>query len=167
MKYCIDSSSLISLGYEWYPRDIFPTLYQVLENLPLSDHIVVIDPIFKEITNYHSNIENLEYENPIHYWLTSELNLETTKIDDLVKEKSLALKIKYKTERLSYKGASQQDILLIAFASINSQTVVSEEAWQEEKPSDKRKWKIPRICKEEKVPCINLQKFIRKLNIRV
>lgn len=167
MKYCIDASSLISLFYEWYPRDIFPTLYQVFENLPLSDHIVIIDPIFKEITNYRSNIEKLQDENPIQHWLTNELNLVITKIDNSVNEKSLDLRKKYKTGRLSSKGASHQDIMLIAFASINSQTVVSEESWQVEIPKDKSKLKIPRICKNENVPCINLRQFIRELNIRV
>lgn len=167
MKYCIDASSLISLCYEWYPRDIFPTLYQVFESLPLSDHIVIIDPIFKEITNYRTDIEKLQDENPIHYWLTKELNLSITKTDNSVNEKSLALRKRYKTDRLSSKGASHQDIMLIAFASINSQTVVSEESWQMEIPKDKRKWKIPRICENENVPCINLRKFIRELNIRV
>lgn len=166
MKYCFDASSLIALEYERYPREYFPTLYLKLEKLPLSDYIVVIQPIYEEVENYVVKVEQLESKRPIRYWLTRDLNLEIAGIDSIVNEESLLLQEKYKIDFSRKNSASEQDITLIAFASVNSQTVVSEEI-QPKIPKELRNLKIPRICELEGVRCINLLDFIKELNIQV
>ena len=128
MKYCLDASSLIALEYERYPRNNFPTLYRRFEELPLSDYIDIIQPIFVEVENYETKVEQLQDEKPIRHWLINELKLQIASIDSAVYEKSLNLQEKYKIDPAKKKkSASEQDITLIAYASINSQIVVSEE----------------------------------------
>ena len=166
MKYCLDASSLIALEYERYPQKYFPTLYQEFEKLPLSSYIVVIKPIFDEIENYKTTPEKPRKEKPIRHWLENKLNLEITTVDDSVNQKSLYLQNKYKVDSSSKKGASYQDITLIAFAALNSLTVVSEEAKQPNPPDEYRNWKIPIICEHEDIRCINLLEFIKELDIR-
>lgn len=160
MKYCLDASSLIALEYECYPKKNFPTLYQRFEELPLSDYIVVIQPIYYEI-------EQFQDEKPIRNWLVNELGLEIASIDGTVNEKSLILQEKYEIDvAKKKKSASEQDITLIAYASINSLTVVSEEK-QPNVPKKPENLKIPGICKVEGIQCITLLEFIQRLEIRV
>lgn len=166
MKYCLDASSLIALEYERYPQKYFPTLYRKFEELPLSSCIFVIKPIFNEIETFETKPERLHEEKPIRYWLENKLNLKITAVDDSVHQRSLYLQNQYKVDSSSKKGASYQDITLIAFALINSLTVVSEEARQPNPPDEHRKWKIPIICEHEDIRCINLLEFIKELDIR-
>ena len=159
MKYCLDASSLIALEYEYYPRNNFPTLYQRFEELPLSDHIVVIQPIFDEI-------EQFQDEKPIRNWLVNELGLKITSIDSNVNEKSLDLQERYEIDvSKKKKSASKQDVTLVAYASIHSQIVVSQEK-QPTMPKKLENLKIPKICEKERIRCITLLDFIKELKIQ-
>ena len=167
MKYCLDASSLIALEYERYPREYFPTLYQRFEEHSLSDSIVVLQPIFDEVENYEIKVEQHQSERPIRYWITHELKLDIKSIDSAVDEKSLNLQEKYEIDvSKKKKSASEQDITLVAFASIHSLIVVSEEM-QPKLPKETRNLKIPGICEKEGIRCINLLDFIKELDIRV
>lgn len=65
------------------------------------------------------------------------------------------------------KGASKQDVTLIAYAYLNEHTVVSLESEQPQKPKKLSKYKIPLICKEQNVECITFVDFLDECEIQV
>ena len=65
------------------------------------------------------------------------------------------------------KGANEADISLIAFALLKDQTVVTLEAQQNQKPNKRSNYKIPLICQEENVECIDFVELLARLKIVV
>ena len=98
-------------------------------------------------------------------WL-AEKEFNVTEINDDINRLSLALEGKYEITPES-KGAGQNDITLIAYAKIMKKTVVTFEGDQCQKPKKKSNYKIPLICREENVACINFIKMLELLNVRI
>ncbi len=65
------------------------------------------------------------------------------------------------------KGAGRVDITLIAYAIVNGKTVVTLESIQNQKPNKKTNYKIPLICSEEDVECINFIQMLDQLEISI
>lgn len=154
MKFCFDSSSLLDLWNDHYPKDTFPALYRKLEKV--RSKIVIIKPIFDEISD----------EEELCAWLNNN-NIRATTINKTHENQSLSLENRYEINPNLKKGASKADIKLIAYAKIEKLTVVSSEAKQPNKPKEFSKYKIPLICKFESVPCINLLQFFKEHNIKI
>ena len=168
MSYCVDTNVFITAWYVTYPPRIFPSLYREMES-KLPNKIILIKPIFDEIepiSGSKKSAEELRKEHPVRFWLKEQMGIDETPIDDNVKQKSLELMSKYKTEE-SAKGASENDIKLIAYASIHSHTVVTLESEQKQKPNSKSNYKIPLICKIENVECIDFIEMLNQCGIKV
>ena len=182
MSYCVDANVFITAWYERYPKRTFPTLYRELKS-KLPSQIILIKPIFDEIEpieNHKLAIldkiasnEDEEKEqkkllenHPVRIWLKKEMRIKETPIDGKVEMLALELEGKYETDEVS-KGASPQDIKLIAFASLGNHSVVTFESEQKEPPSKKSNYKIPLICKEEKVECISFVEMLNRCDIIV
>jgi len=56
---------------------------------------------------------------------------------------------------------------LIAYAKITNSTVVTLEKKQPNKPVPKCNYKIPLICEEQEVKCINFINMLEELKIRL
>ena len=155
MKYCIDASSFICLWNDTYPRETFPTLYTELGQI--SSRIVLIQPIFLEIKE----------EEELDEWL-EDIHLASTNLEDKHERESLDLSKKYEIDLgSSGSGASQTDIKLISFAKVEKITLVTEEKHQTTTPDKVSNYKIPLICKQEQVRCVNFLKFLNDNEIRV
>lgn len=152
--YCIDASAIIAAWDKDYPKDVFPSLWPQLAKHRTD--IVLIEPIYDEIK---------PMTNPLRVWMTDN-DFESIPIDGRVEELSLRLEKEYQIREGS-EGASRNDIKLIAYAKINNKIVVTDEEEQPQKPVKKYKYKIPAICDEKKVECINFIKMIRQLEIRI
>ena len=153
MKFCIDASSFIHLWNEVYPQKTFPSLYPQLENG--SGRIALIKPIWDE----------LKEEDDLIAWL-KKTGLEPLPLSQSHKEEAFKLGEEYKISPSST-GASQTDIDLISFAKREGHIVVTQEEHQPNKPSTLSKYKIPLICQEEDVPCMNFLEFLQENNIVV
>ncbi len=167
MSYCVDANVFITAWHETYPPDVMSALYTEMEN-KLSSKIILIKPIFDEIEpilNKKSR-EQLENDHPVRLWLTEKLNIKETPIDNGVNQRALELMNKYETDE-GPRGANSEDIKLIAFASLNTHKVVTLESEQEEMPKKKSNYKIPLICQQENVRCINFIGLLRECNISI
>lgn len=60
----------------------------------------------------------------------------------------------------------RNDITLIAYAMVTGKTVVTFEGEQPQKPGKKCNYKIPLICHEQSVECINFVAMLDRLGIR-
>ena len=182
MSYCVDANVFITAWYQTYPIKLFPNLYQEIKN-KLSNQIIIIKPIFDEIgplskgdldTLTHTPSSKKEKEeqekllenHSLRAWLKKEMHIDETPINDDVEVLALELEKKYEVTNIS-KGASPQDIKLIAFSYLGNHTVVTLEAEQKEKHRKKSNYKIPLICKEENVKCIKFIEMLEACEVRV
>ena len=184
MNYCIDANVFITVWHTTYPRKLFPSLYQEMES-KLPSKIILIKPIFDEIEpllegdrklNIFDRIEGsddgkkkkkLLENHPVRIWLKKDMRIRETLITDEVERLALELMEKYEIDNNSAKGASSEDIKLIAFASLGNHTVVTLESQQNTAPRKKSNYKIPLICAEQKVKYIGFTSLLERCSIRV
>lgn len=167
-KYCVDANILITAWYKTYPprMKVFQPLWnQIAQH---HDDIVLLKPIFDEIEPIPSgsklSIKKKKDEHPLRVWL-EESKFTETEISDKVNEVSLELESEYETDNES-KGAGQNDIILIAYAKVTEKIVVTLESPQPHKPGKKSNYKIPLICLEQKIDCIDFVTMLDRLNLR-
>ena len=69
--------------------------------------------------------------------------------------------------RNNSKGVGKNDLKLIVYAKLCRKTVVTEEGKQPGKPKEKYNSKIPLVCKEQGVECINFVEMLKRLDIKI
>jgi predicted nucleic acid-binding protein len=166
--FCVDANVFITAWYHDYPPRILLPLWEQIANH--HEMIEIIKPVFNEIEPIQSNDRKLQRDKkkekyPLRIWL-EDTKFPVPEINDEVNFLSLTLEQEYETIEDS-KGAGQIDITLIAYAKINNRTVVTLESPQPQIPGKKYNYKIPLICKENDVDCINFINMIDQLNISI
>lgn len=166
IKYLIDASSFKELWERKYPPTTFPSLYIKLEPLILERDIHCIQPVFAEIRKPSDIVQGKS----LREWLE---DISMKKESFIIppgkdeEEQAMGLSIEYRSKGKSQDGVSENDLLMVAVAKVRGWTVVTEERKQDSRPKEKKKYKIPLVCLEQKVRCINLLEFIQELGIRV
>jgi len=166
--YCVDASIFLTAWYVGYPIHILSPLWREIANH--KNEIIIIEPIYDEIEPIPSadkkmQIADKKAKYPLRMWLI-ENGFTETPVDDGVNATSLELERDYETSGIS-KGAGSNDICLIAYAKVNNNTVVTFESKQPQKPKKKCDYKIPLICHEQGVDCIDFVEMIDRLGIRI
>ena len=167
-QYCVDANIFITTWRVSYPIEVFPSLWDQLAES--KDDIILIKPIFVEIDPIPSADNKLtddkKRENyALRMWLQDN-NFIDTPVNDDISSVSLELEKEYEISDIS-KGAGQNDMTLIAYAKGMDKTIVTLESIQNQKPGKKCNYKIPLICDEQNVRCINFVSMLKKLNIQV
>lgn len=167
-QYCIDANIFITAWYTSYPPRIFNPLWDQIAQHRAD--LVLIKPVYNEIEPIPSSDRKLAIDKkiekyPLRIWL-EESRFTLSDISDEVNAVSLELESQYETDNTS-KGAGQIDITLIAYAKVTGKTVVTLEAEQPQKPDKKYKYKIPLICQEQGVECIDFITMLDQLDIRI
>ncbi len=169
LKYCLDANIFITAWYLTYPPEIFESLWNQL--ISSKDEIILIKKIFDEIEPYSRKNRNkhsekdLEENYALRTWLEDN-KFSVTDVEKSVRDSSLLMEEKYQIKPNS-KGASENDILLIAYAKHHNHSVVTFEAQQPQRPEDKSKYKIPLICENQNVECLNFVEFLREVGIKI
>lgn len=103
-----------------------------------------------------------------HAWL-KESRLEILPITEEVLVEGLKIKSLLGIEEDQYhaKGVDENDILIIACAKVHDHTLISNEAAQTTPQQNRKKLKIPAVCKEVKVECVDFTTFLKKLNPKI
>ena len=167
-QYCVDANIFMTAWDVSYPIEVFPSLWEQLAES--KDNIILIRPIFEEIDPISSSDNKLTVDKkrvkyPLRMWLQDNDFVETPVNDD-ISPVSLELEKEYEISDIS-KGAGQKDITLIAYAQIMGKIVVTLEAIQPQKPGKRCNYKIPLICIEQKVRCIDFVLMLKELSIQV
>lgn len=167
-QYCVDANVFITAWHSLYHVNIFPSLWKQLA--ASRDEIIIIKPVYDEIEPISSSDSKIgiiqkREKYPVRMWLEENQFVETP-INDDVNILSLDLEKMYEIHDTS-KGAGQTDITLISFSKISKKTVVTLESEQKQKPKEKYNYKIPLICDEQGVECINFIEMLTKLFIRI
>ncbi len=189
-NYCIDASAFIAAWNVSHPIDVFPSLWSQLANR--RDDMVLLKPIFDEIDPISPQDRNkTEKEKadkyPLRMWMINNQFMptplgESTENRDLelfsasqspphisevdIERESLKLETEYKIANNS-RGVGENDLKLIAYAKLCRKTVVTEEREQSAKSLEKHNYKIPLVCYEQGVECINFVEMLKRLGIKI
>ncbi len=152
--YCIDTSAVIDLWRRLYPRDVFPSLWENIEKLIQEEVIIAPKEVLKELE---------KEEDELYKWAKKYkdmfMNLDEGQID---KVKDIQGKFP-KLVDVS-KTIPEADPFVIALALVNKITVISMEKSSNIRLNKNAKPKLPDVCIEYKVKCIQLLEFFREQN---
>lgn len=153
--YVIDTSSLIDLNYR-YPVDVFPGIWKNLEKLIKDDLLVSPKEVLKEIK-----------DNSLKEWAKKQKKL-FRELDELQMKIVKEILEKYPSLAKPDKDGPQADPFVIALAialekdpqqiltkSVRKRIIVTEERLRGNKE------KIPFVCKEYGIDCINVIELFR------
>lgn len=144
--YCIDTSSLIQLA-DYYPIDVFPTLWTNMDNLVYSGRLFAPSSVFEELK---------KKDDAIAAWIKNRQNM-IIEIDESIQVQVTYILSNYKDLVDLETGKSMADPFVIATAKAQAPflTVITEENPRSPK-------KIPYICTQENIKCINLLGLMRE-----
>ena len=172
-KYCIDASALIAPWHDFYTPLVFPGVWKEL--IRARESMVFIQGIFDEIEPVlPDRKEELSGKERKEKYLLRDW-LFRHRFDRIVQNPPpeaaagfMELEEKYQIEEAESKGKgiSLNDIHLVAFARHIGGCVVTQEATQKNRPGNIHNYKIPLICKDEGVDCINLTGMLERLGAK-
>ncbi len=168
-RFCLDANIFLTAWEKsGYPINVFPSLWKQLALL--KDDIILIKPIFNEIDPISPADKKIDLlkkreKYPLRMWLEDNKFIETP-VSGNVESTSLDLEMQYEIQEVS-KGAGQNDITLIAYAKMNNKTIVTLEGKQAQIPKEKHNYKIPLICKQQGVDCIDFVTMLSQLGIKI
>ncbi len=153
-----DASSII---YAWdnYPIRQFPGLWEWMAGQITAKRLVMSGVAFDEVANKIPECAE---------WLR-DCNIELFEVTNGIVQEALKIKRILGIDGDSYhpKGVGENDIFIVATASVYSVGLVSNEGRQQTLPDNPAKSKIPIVCSlhEVAVPCINFIEFIKQSEV--
>jgi len=158
MKYVIDTCSLLegSLGRN-YEKEFFPIHWKNFDDKIDEELIVSTSLVYHEIK---------EQDDYIFKWADNKKYLFKPPLEEVQEELINLLGLfpkwaKY-NNRKKYTWADPE---LIAYAKANSLILVTQEQYGE--PKKEEKYKIPRICLDFEVECIDFLELIKRENLHI
>jgi hypothetical protein len=148
--YCVDTSAWLDGWNRFYPPKVFRTMWEAIEGLVVAGEIISAEEVYVELA---------KRDDDLHQWVKSRkgmLQLAEPPIQETVAE----LLIKYPRLVDTLKNRSQADPFVIATAKFRQATVVTGESF-----GTLQRPRIPFVCQEEGVPCINFLEMIIELNL--
>lgn len=149
--YCIDSSALINLTrYPGYPRDIFPAIWERLEEMIKAGELISHIEVYREIE---------ERKDPLYEWC--KLNKRMFKdIDDcqvrMIRKVESLYDADYWGKELNRNHWA--DPWLIALSICKGAIIITDE---KDKPNS-----IPYIVDKLQIKCLKLLEFFREIGIK-
>jgi len=154
----VDASSII---YAWdnYPIRQFPGLWGWMAEQFADKHLVMPRVAYDEVDNKAPECAA---------WL-KDANTELFEITNAIVQEALKIKnlLGISSDRFHSKGVGENDIFIIATASVNTVGLVSDEGRQQKLPDIPAKRKIPAVCSMDEVgvPCMNFIEFIKRSGV--
>lgn len=155
-EYVIDSSSLIEGLKKTYPREVFPALWDKIGEQIQLGKIIAPEEVKRELAEFGVD-EIVKWCNGFSNFFQS----EDPDIQNVV-TKIMAHKEHRKLMNLKTPSKYCADIWVIALAEVRNLTVINEEHLLQNVGPYKNK--IPNVCKDLKIPYINLLDYIKKQN---
>ncbi|MBV8762268.1 MAG: DUF4411 family protein [Deltaproteobacteria bacterium] len=152
--FVFDTSSFIRAWHEAYPIDVMHTFWDLLDKAIDAGFVISPEEVLRETS---------KRSDELHKWLKARQDRCFVEIDEDLEEAVAELLANNERIAMNRKGASSADAWVVALAKIRTGTVISEESMTD---SQKRP-KIPGVCKEHNVPCVNLLAFMRAQKWRI
>lgn len=145
-RYCFDTSALIECWTRYYPRDVFPGLWDKLDDYAAHYAIVAPDEVRFEIE---------KKEDGLHEWVKGRPYLFVP-LDEDVQKAAAQILASYPALVKASARRTEADPFVIALAQVRSIPVVTAERGGSVKTP-----KIPYVCGELKIRCFSIVEFIR------
>ncbi|MET0119257.1 MAG: DUF4411 family protein [Sedimenticola sp.] len=144
--YVIDTCSLVAMT-EIYPHDVFPGVWEKVDELIDDGKIISVDDVYEELSSKDDDI----------YKWAGIRNHIFKELDDAIQESAIEI-LSTHSNLIDLKNKkSSADPFLIATARIHGGIVVTEEDFSGGHHSSK----IPDVCRDYKMGCINLLDMLR------
>ena len=168
IEFCLDADVLITGWNVTYPPRIFNPLWDRISINAAT--IAIIEPVYREIdpiATQHRKLTKDEQKKlyPLRIWL-EETPFQIAAPDDESNLLSLTMEREHEVGDVT-KGASQNDITIIAYAKTHGLTVVTLERKQKQRPGKRSNYKIPLICSDKGVQCITFIELLDRLGITI
>lgn len=150
----VDASSVIH-AWDTYPIGNFPRLWEWLAEQIDDGHIDICRVAYDAIARKAPDCGE---------WLQSK-GFRCSEITNAIAQEALRIKaILGIGQRFSAKGVDENDLLIIACASIMGIDLVSEERPQLQLPVDMAHWRIPAVCRhvDVGVKCVQFIEIIKQ-----
>jgi len=145
--YSFDSSSLIHAWRRAYRPRNFPTFWKMMEELIDEKRLKISSEVYKELE---------KKDDDVFLWCKKHKEEMFVDIDDDVQDRVIEIMRLYPRIVDTKSGKSGGDPFVIAIASSGEDAMV---VVTEENPGGNR---IPQICSEEQIQCINLADLIER-----
>lgn len=151
-RYCIDTNIIIDLWNQTggtYPKDVFQSLWTAFENLVKDGTIVSVKDVYDELKE--------EKDKELKSWLVSNKDMFLD-VDDCTLQNLKEILVKYPMLAEGYSNGA--DPVIVSLAMCKDLTVITSESFQTS--SSPYTPKIPNLCKEKNVECLDIIGFCRK-----
>lgn len=149
--YSVDASAFIYGWSEYYPPDVFPSIWERLGAIASEGRLLVCDEVASELKRK---------EDGLHKWLMG-FPQAIIEIDDPIQLHVRAILAEHSRLLDTRKNKSGGDPFVIALARARKATVVTGEL----ATNSLNRPKIPDVCGALKVPCMNLVDLLREEKI--
>lgn len=153
MIYCIDTSALIDAWIRWYPEDMFPTLWENIENIIDEGKLISSEEVLNELERKEGD--------SLHQWAQERQGIFLP-LDDNIQECARQIMTSHPQLVDGRTGKSFADPWVIATANVHGTVLVTGE-----KPTGSPdRPKIPDVCRDMSIKCIGFVDMIRQENWR-
>jgi hypothetical protein len=147
VSYSVDTSALMEAWVRSYPPDVFPTLWSRLDGLIRAGRLLASDEVLRELEKKEDDLWQWAKQRgglfvPLDPQLQTRASMIISQFPSLTKTASVM------------RGSA--DPFVVALAAERSLTVVTAEGSKPTKP------KIPDVCRDLSIPCINLVEVFRR-----
>jgi len=151
MAFCVDTSAWLDGWNRDYPRDVFPTLWQNIEERVAANEIIASDEVYVELQ---------KKDDDLHDWIKQRKSMLVA-ANEAIQRRVAQILVSYPRLVDTLKGRSQADPFVIATAiETNSGVVTGESA------GTATKLRIPYVCQQLGVRCIAFLDMIRELKLK-
>lgn|SRR3990167_606884 len=151
-KYVIDTCSLTRMRIS-YPADVFPTAWVKLTELSKSGVLISAEDVLEELS---------AFDDEVFKWAQSQSEIFYP-LDSTIQRLAKNILMRHPGLLDLRKNKSSGDPFIIATAIHNGCAIVTEEKWSN---SDARP-KIPNVCRDYSVECIELVEMFRREGLRI
>lgn len=146
--YSFDTSAFLDVSSRWYPRDVFPTVWEQLDKLIHEGKLVAVDEVLRELERGDDDIYKWakEREHAFHI------------LDHDIQNAVLEILREFPKLVDSRTGKSFGDPFVVAHAKCRGLIVVTGETG-----GTVMRPKIPNVCKQFGIKCINIVEMFREL----
>lgn len=158
MRYLLDANTYIEAKNQYYGMDICPAYWDWLDRQFALGTIASVDMIGRELKEGNDELANWVRERPDHF-ISNDDELTQTLFADIVQ---FVMEGDYNPGNRD-NFLAKADPWIIAKAKTIGASVVTHEAVA---AANTRKVKVPNICQQFEVPCLNTFRFLRELEAR-
>jgi hypothetical protein len=148
MSYSLDTSGFLDAWARHYPIDVFPTIWERLDDAARSGVLYASEEVLRELERK---------DDEAHLWMKSRSQM-VIPFDAQIEAEVIGLMARFPRLVDEKKGRSGGDPFVIAVAKVRGLTVITGENATGKLNSPR----IPDVCKEIRIPCIRMLDFFRE-----